>query len=222
MPIPTTTIGAYPKPADAPVPMWSNMGEQRRAAPSMVYDALVGDQSAETKNALDRITRDVVREQVDCGITIPTDGEIRREHYVYYHCRHIQGIDFRHLSEKAMRDGSWVARVPTATSKLEPGAPFLPHDWRVAQSATDRDVKITVPGPLTISDTIANEYYGGRNDLARALAEVLNVEIKRLASPKLAAGGFRSTSRFSLASSIKRLNSASNVWSAALLASDQM
>ncbi|MGR3342491.1 MAG: hypothetical protein ACU0DI_04570 [Paracoccaceae bacterium] len=116
-----------------------------------------------------------------CGITIPTDGEIRREHYVYYHCRHVQGIDFRHLSEQTMRDGSWVARVPTVTSKLEPGPPFLPDDWRVAQSATDRAVKITVPGPLTICGTIANEYYASRPDLARALADVLNIEIKRLA-----------------------------------------
>ena len=179
--IPTTTIGAYPKPADAPVPMWSNMGEQRRTAPTMVYDAMVGDQSAETKRTLDRMTMDAVREQVDCGITIPTDGEIRREHYVYYHCRHVQGIDFRHLSERTMRDGSWVARVPTVTSKLEPGPAFLPDDWRVAQSATDHDVKITVPGPLTISDTIADEYYSSRPELARALADVLNTEIRRLA-----------------------------------------
>ena len=181
MTIPTTTIGAYPKPADAPVPMWTKMGEQRRAAPTMVYDALVGDRSAETKRTLDRMTRDAVREQADCGITIPTDGEIRREHYVYYHCRHVPGIDFRHLSEQTMRDGSWVARVPTVTSKLEPGPPFLPDDWRVAQSATDRAVKITLPGPLTISDTIANEYYASRPELARALADVLNIEIKRLA-----------------------------------------
>ena len=157
------------------------MGEQRRAAPTMVYDSLVGDQSAETKRTLDRMTRDAVREQVACGITIPTDGEIRREHYVYYHCRHVLGIDFRHLSEQTMRDGSWVARVPTVTSKLEPRPPFLSDDWRVAQSATDREVKITVPGPLTICDTIANEYYASRPDLARALADVLNIEIKRLA-----------------------------------------
>jgi 5-methyltetrahydropteroyltriglutamate--homocysteine methyltransferase len=161
--------------------MWSNMGEQRRVAPTKVYDAFVVDQAAETKLTLDRMTRDAVLEQVDCGITIPTDGEIRREHYVYYHCRHVLGIDFRHLSEQTMRDGSWVARVPTVTSKLKPGTPFLPDDWRVAQSATDHEVKITVPGPLTISDTIANEYYVNRPELARALADVLNVEIRRLA-----------------------------------------
>ena len=91
--IPTTTIGAYPKLADAPVPMWNNMGKQRRAAPTMVYDAMVDDQSAEAeaKRTLDRMTMDAVHEQVDCGITVPTDGEIRREHYVYYHCSMCKG-----------------------------------------------------------------------------------------------------------------------------------
>ena len=74
MPILTTTIGAYPKPSDAPVPMWSELGNERRAAPTEVYDAFVLDQSAEVKRSLDRMTMDAVREQVDCGINIPTDG----------------------------------------------------------------------------------------------------------------------------------------------------
>jgi len=177
----TTTIGAYPKPADAPVPMWSDMGQQRRQAPTEVYDNLAGDRSGDVKTTLDRMTMDAVREQVACGIDIPTDGEIRREHYVYYHCRHIAGIDFDSLSEKTMRDGSWTARVPTVRAKLAAQKSFLPLDWKTAQSATDRDVKITIPGPLTISDSIADDFYGDRPHLARALADVLNVEIRRLA-----------------------------------------
>lgn len=181
MNIPTTTIGAFPKPANAPVPMWSEMGERRRQEPTLVYDALVNEQSAQTQQTLNRMTVDAVREQVNCGITIPTDGEIRREHYVYYHCRHISGIDFRHLSSKTMRDGSWVARVPTVREKIRVGDPFLANDWRVAQSATDHDVKITVPGPLTVSDTIADNFYSSRADFARALAGVINSEIRRLA-----------------------------------------
>jgi 5-methyltetrahydropteroyltriglutamate--homocysteine methyltransferase len=181
MSITTTTIGAFPKPADAPVPVWSEMGERRRHEPTLVYDALVNEQSAQTRQTLDRMTMDAVREQVNCGITIPTDGEIRREHYVYYHCRHISGVDFKHLSPKTMRDGSWVARVPTVRKEIAAGDPFLAKDWRVAQSATDHDVKITVPGPLTVSDTIANEFYSSRADLARTLSGVINVEVRRLA-----------------------------------------
>ncbi len=177
----TTTIGAYPKPADVPVPMWTTLGERRRSAPTEVYDDIVSVQSDEVRQILDRMTINAVREQCDCGIDIPTDGEIRREHYVYYHCRHISGIDFQVLSEKSMRDGSWTARVPTVRAALRAGAPFLVDDWRIAGSATRGSVKITVPGPLTISDTIADDYYGNRPELARALADVLNVEILRLA-----------------------------------------
>ena len=135
MPLLTTTIGAYPKPSNAPVPMWSEMGGRRRAAPTEVYNDLVGEQSPDTKTMLDRMTIDAVREQVACGIDIPTDGEIRREHYVYYHCRHIAGIDFEYLTEKSMRDGGWTAQVPTVRSELRAGAPFLAGDWRTAQSA---------------------------------------------------------------------------------------
>ncbi len=177
----TTTIGAYPKPADVPVPIWTDLGERRSWAPTEVYDKIVSDQSNEVKHILDQMTIDVVREQLECGIDIPTDGEIRREHYVYYHCRHISGIDFRHLSEKSMRDGSWIARVPTVRGDLVAGAPFLVDDWRVANTVTDRSIKMTVPGPLTIADSIADEHYGDRPGLARALADVLNVEILRLA-----------------------------------------
>lgn len=161
--------------------MWSEMGERRRGAPTEVYDGIVERLMPDDKRTLDRMTIDAVREQVECGITIPTDGEIRREHYVYYHCRQISGIDFHRLTERSMRDGSWTARVPTVRASLAAGPAFLVDDWREAQSATDRDVKITVPGPLTISDTIANEHYPDRVSLARALADVLNVEIRRLA-----------------------------------------
>ncbi|MCP4382838.1 MAG: 5-methyltetrahydropteroyltriglutamate--homocysteine methyltransferase [Hyphomicrobiales bacterium] len=177
----TTTIGAYPKPANAPVPMWSELGERRRAALTEVYDAILENQADAERRTLDTMTIEAVREQAACGIDIPTDGEIRREHYIYYHLRHIEGIDFANLTEKVMRDGSWSARVPTIRSALAAGTPFLPVDWTVAQSATDRPVKITVPGPLTISDSIADDYYGDRATMARALADVLNVEIRRLA-----------------------------------------
>ena len=67
----------------------------------------------------------VVQDQIDCGVDVPTDGEIRRENYIYYHCRTLNGFDFAHLTRRVMRSGSWIAEVPTVTGPLSAGDPFL-------------------------------------------------------------------------------------------------
>lgn len=177
----TTTIGSYPKPDYAPVPGWFDIRDVHGKSPTRTYSAFLRDRPANAEELLNRATEDVVREQAEIGIDIPTDGEVRREHYIYYHLRHIEGFDFDNLTVATMRDGSWKAEVPTVVAPLRAGPPFLPQDWRVAQSSTDSPVKITVPGPLTIIDSTANAYYASQRDLAFALADVLAVEIERLA-----------------------------------------
>ena len=155
----TTTIGAYPKPDYVPLPNWFDLGADAPEAPTATFDPYFADRSDAAMAAFDRATQEIVAEQVGLGIDVPTDGEIRREFYVYYHCRHIDGISFSRLTRKAMRNGSWTARVPTITGALAPGAPFLARDWRVAQQSAPVPVKITVPGPLTIIDSTANAHY---------------------------------------------------------------
>jgi len=182
MAILTTTIGAYPKPDYAPVPNWFDLGETRREAPTEVYDRLVDPDQGDFVALLDRATEEVVREQDALGLDIPTDGEARREHYVYYHCRHLVGFDFDELTRRVMRHGSWAARVPTVTGPITASEPFLPRDWRVAQAVTEKPVKITVPGPLTIVDSTADSFYRDEKELAFALADAINVEVLRLAS----------------------------------------
>ncbi len=181
MPILTTTIGAYPKPDYVPVPNWFDMGDQRRAAPTTAYEEILANQDRDHTEQLDRGVREVVIEQDEVGIDIPTDGEVRREHYIYYHCRRLKGFDFNELTAKKMRDGSWTARVPTITGPLSAGSAFLPQDWRTAQEVTNKPVKITVPGPLTIMDSTANAHYADEATLAFALGDALNTEIRRLA-----------------------------------------
>jgi 5-methyltetrahydropteroyltriglutamate--homocysteine methyltransferase len=130
---------------------------------------------------LDRATVEVVREQDELGIDVPTDGEVRRENFIHYHCRHLLGIDFAALTEREMR-GRHPVLLPTIRGPITAGPSFLVRDWEVAQSATRKPVKITVPGPLTIGDSVADEYY--RDDArvrGAALADALNVEIRRLA-----------------------------------------
>ncbi len=178
----TTTIGAYPKPAEVPIRDWFQQdGGTDAAEPTAGYALTLRQYGARLEPIFDRATILVVREQADLGIDIPTDGEIRRENYIHYHCRHLEGIDFETLTEKQMR-GHYQARLPTITGPLQASRdPFLVRDWQVAQSATRKPVKITLPGPLTIADSVADAFYEDPRVRGAALADALNVEIRRLA-----------------------------------------
>lgn len=175
----TTTIGAYPKPADVPLPDWfRNQGANDPAGYARVLEEIGEAGMAKVDEAIQR----VVQEQVSCGIDIPTDGEVRRENYVHYHCRHLKGFDFEALEDREIRGGAMVLTMPTLTGPVEAGAPFLIHDWQVAQAATDKPVKITVPGPMTIADTVIDKHYQDPQTLGTALADALNTEIRALAA----------------------------------------
>jgi 5-methyltetrahydropteroyltriglutamate--homocysteine methyltransferase len=178
----TTTIGAYPKPETVPIRDWfQKEGGTDTPEPTAGYAETLRQYGARLEAILDRATIEVVREQVELGIDIPTDGEIRREDFIHYHCRHLHGIGFDVLTERQARDHHEFV-LPTVIGPIEAGPPFLVRDWQVAQSATRRPVKITVPGPLTIGEHLADDYY--REDprtRGAALADALNVEIRRLA-----------------------------------------
>jgi 5-methyltetrahydropteroyltriglutamate--homocysteine methyltransferase len=174
----TTTIGAYPKPESVAVETW--FGERARR-PSEGYEAALAWMGAEADAVLDAAVAEVVREQVAAGIDIPTDGEVRRDNYVHYHCRHLTGIDFDRLTETTVRAGAWRTTLPTITGPIAPRDHFLARDWRGAQAATERPVKITVPGPLTVADTLADDHYGDAVALGGALAEAINRELRALA-----------------------------------------
>ncbi len=177
----TTTIGAWPKPEGVPIRDWfQKEGGTDTPEPTTGYAETLRRYGARLEAILDRATMEVVREQVDLGIDIPTDGEIRRENFIHYHCRHLVGIDFEALAERQRREHQVL--LPTITGPVEAGPPFLVRDWHVAQSATKKPVKITVPGPLTIGDNVADDYYrGDARGRGAALADALNVEIRRLA-----------------------------------------
>lgn len=182
MPLTTTTIGAYPKPAYIAVPDWFNIpAGPDTAAPTVGWAKAVEAMGDETEAIFARGVKEVIDDQVAAGIDIPTDGEVRRENYIHYHCRHLAGIDFETLTEKTVR-GVYTAKLPTVTGPVTARDPFLPHDWRVAQGCTDRPVKITLPGPMTITDTVADAHYGDPVRLGQALAAALNAEVLALAA----------------------------------------
>ena len=184
MPLTTTSLGAWPKPDGLPLRDWfqTDLGQETYVE-DVVNRAtdVMQSMDADAKALFDKATEDIVRLQVDCGVDVPSDGEMRRENYVHYHCRHLAGFDFSELTKRVLREGAYNAFLPTIRSKVAAKAPFLPNDWRAAQAATDRPVKITMPGPMTIMDTTADAHYGDRRKLAADLAEALNAEVLALA-----------------------------------------
>ena len=177
----TTTIGSYPKPHYVPTPDWFRAQNTSLPDPTRSYDEYLHAHTEEIEALLVKGTQEALLDQVNAGIDVPTDGEIRRENYIHYHCRHLDGIDFSRLTSKAMRAGSWVAEVPTIVGAVKARGRFLPQEWQIAQSVTDHPVKITLPGPMTITDSVADVYYGDEKRLGADLADALNDEIQALA-----------------------------------------
>ena len=182
MPLLTTTIGAYPKPDYVPTPNSFREDGTGALQPTKAFSEFLKNIPPDIEHMLDRGTREVVREQVALGIDIPTDGEIRRENYIHYQCRSFDGIDFNTLTRKAARNGAWVAELPTIIGPIRADSPFLAYDYRAAQVAADGPVKMTLPGPLTITDSTADQFYNDDAKLGAELAAALNKEVLSLAA----------------------------------------
>jgi 5-methyltetrahydropteroyltriglutamate--homocysteine methyltransferase len=183
MPLLTTTIGAYPKPDYVPILDWFQIKDGHTTSQATrAFNAAEKARAAEDHEALyTKAATEVIADQIACGIDIPTDGEVRRENYIHYHCRYLNGFDFENLTERTLRSGAYSTELPTIRSKItaKPGH-FLDHDYKTAQASSDRPVKITVPGPLTISDTTYDAHYGDSAALGADLAVALNHEILAL------------------------------------------
>ncbi len=178
----TTTIGAYPKPGYLALPDWFGdpLGTQTTHPTGAWADAFaaLGD---EARTLIERATREVVADQVSAGISIPTDGEVPRENYIHYHCRHLRGIDFNRLTARAARAGDFHTNVPTIVGPVSLADDYATRDWRRAQSFTDRPVKMTLPGPMTTADTTGDDHYGDAGARGAAYADALNGAILGLA-----------------------------------------
>ncbi len=184
-PIETTTIGAFPKPSYVPVRDWFDAARESGGMNSAqtTRDFTVDSQkNRDAQEALFiRAAREVIDIQIRAGITIPTDGEVRRENYIHYHCRHLDGFDFVNLEHRVLRDGAYETDLPAIRKKIAPiGKPYAAHDYQTAQNVSSRPVKFTLPGPLTIMDTTADCFYDDRPRLNAALADTVNREILAL------------------------------------------
>lgn len=162
----TTIAGSLPKPA------WL-------AEPNRLW-APWRHEGAELAAAKADATLLVIKEQEDAGIDIVTDGEQSRQHFVHGFLERIEGIDFAHKVEMGIRKDRYKAMVPTVTGPLKLKGRVHETEAKLARAHTGRRLKITMPGPMTIVDTIADRFYGDRVEMAAAFAAVLNEEARAL------------------------------------------
>src|SRR5450631_2157560 len=166
MMFPATIAGSLPKPS------W--LAEPDRLWPQW---RLQGDDLAAGK--LDA-TLLAVKLQEDAGIDVVTDGEQSRQHFVHGFLEFVDGIDFANKVEMGIRNDRYKAMVPTVTGALKLKGRVHGPEARHARAHTKRQLKITMPGPMTIIDTIADQHYGDRVKMAFAFADLLNAEARAL------------------------------------------
>lgn len=123
-----------------------------------------------------------IKEEEDAGIDIVTNGEQARVHFVHGFLESVEGIDWSKKTAMGIRDNRYVADVPTVTGPVRRPASVHGDEVRFARAHTQHKLKFTLPGPMTICDTIANEHYERREDMAMAFASLLNEEARELAS----------------------------------------
>ncbi|HEY1153935.1 MAG TPA: methionine synthase [Pseudolabrys sp.] len=162
----TTVAGSLPKPSwlaepDKLWPQWRQSGPDLAAAK---LDATVL----------------AVKLQEDAGIDIVSDGEQARQHFVHGFLERVDGIDFANKVEMGIRNNRYKAMVPTVRGALTLKGRVHEAEAKHARAHTTRKLKFTLPGPMTIADTIADAHYGDRIKMAMAFADALNQEARAL------------------------------------------
>ena len=127
-----------------------------------------------------RAAAEWIKHQEDAGIDIVTNGEQFRIHFVHGFLEHINGIDWDKKTAMGIRDNRYTVQVPTVTGPLSRPKSVHLQEVRFSRTQTDRKLKFTLPGPMTICDTIADDHYGRRADMAMAFAGILNDEAREL------------------------------------------
>jgi 5-methyltetrahydropteroyltriglutamate--homocysteine methyltransferase len=118
--------------------------------------------------------------QEDCGLDIVSDGEQSRQHFVHAFLESVEGIDFGRKVEMGIRANRYKVMVPTVTGELRLKSRVHAREAHASRAHTARRLKFTLPGPMTIADTVADAHYGDRAELAMAVAELLNQEARAL------------------------------------------
>jgi 5-methyltetrahydropteroyltriglutamate--homocysteine methyltransferase len=162
----TTIAGSLPKPS------WLAEPEKLWAPWRLQGDELTAGKRDATILA--------VKLQEDCGIDIVCDGEQARQHFVHGFLERIEGIDFANKVEMGIRDDRYKAMVPQVVAPLRLKGRVHAMEATAARAHTRHKLKFTLPGPMTIIDTVADRYYGDKVKMAFAFADCLNAEARAL------------------------------------------
>ena len=162
----TTIAGSLPKPA------W--LAETNKLWPAWRAS---GEELASAKKDATLLW---LKQQEDAGIDIVSDGEQSRQHFVHGFLESVAGIDFEHKVKMGIRDNRYDAMVPVVVGPLELKGRVHQVEARLARAHTRKKLKITLPGPMTIVDTIADRHYGDKVKMAMAFASLLNHEARAL------------------------------------------
>jgi 5-methyltetrahydropteroyltriglutamate--homocysteine methyltransferase len=173
--LPTTVIGSYPQPD------WlidrDRLGS--RLPPRVRAAELWRVERAYLAQAQDDATLLAIRDQEQAGIDIVTDGEMRRESYSNRFATALEGLDVDNPAMVAGRAGG-LNPVPRVVGPIRRTRPVEVDDLRFLRTHTDRPVKITLPGPFTMTQQVQNEAYPDEASLALDFAVAVNDEVKDL------------------------------------------
>ena len=164
---PTSTAGSLPKPS------WLAEPEQLWSPWKLTDSALVqGKQDALLVS---------LQQQLAAGIDIVSDGEQTRQHFVTTFIEHLEGVDFANRATVKIRN-RYEASVPTVVGAVSRPQSVFAEDAKFLRQHTDKPIKWALPGPMTMIDTLSDQYYGSREKLAWEFAKLLNQEAKELAA----------------------------------------
>lgn len=166
--LPTTLIGSMPKPGWL-TSEWFSITEKWR---------LSGKELAE---GFDDATRLALADQERAGIDIVCDGEQRRPTHFSYFLAQLNNVDFVNLGARRRRGGKTLTQVPRITGPISLRMHHTLNDFHALRKLTQRPIKMTLPGPCTLVDGVADHYYSDERTLAFAFADALNQEIRALA-----------------------------------------
>ena len=158
----TAIAGSLPKPA------W--LSETNKLWPQWKAD---GDELQQAKADATLLW---IKAQEDAGLDVIGDGEQSRQHFVHGFLEQVEGIDFAHKVKMGIRDNRYDAMVPQVVSTLKLKGRVHAVEAQLLRAHTARKIKFTLPGPMTIVDTVADQFYGDKVSMAMAFAELLNQE----------------------------------------------